>query len=249
MRNPFYMNSYGIRYYSSYESSLMQLSADIDLVYRDLSENFILDVSRDRLAHIQLKIFNGYYVLRPLRFKYIHKLDVLSFLSDTLPLYPDIMIGSDPKDKDSIKIVMPYDQEDLLIFMALSIMLLRLSYGSLPEGGYRLADGIDSFYKDIKQMRKVDRLYRIDLSTSLTKIPISLILNKISSLVGDSTVYKLIYSFLNLPIIDDSGNYRDDIAKGGLPPAGEISRVLFNIVLMEIFDRDVSRILLQCQFW
>lgn len=47
-------------------------------------------------------------------------------------------------------------------------MLLRLSYGSLPEGGYRLAYGVNSYYKKIKLMRKVDRLYKLDLRESLT---------------------------------------------------------------------------------
>jgi len=70
----------------------MQLSADIDFVYGELNENFELQVSRDRLAIIQEKVYNGYYVLNRLRIKFIHRLEALSFLSDTLPLYPEIMI-------------------------------------------------------------------------------------------------------------------------------------------------------------
>lgn len=58
---------------------------------------------------------------------------------------------------------MPDNQEDLLILMGLSIMLLRLSYGSLPEGGYRLENRSDTFDNSIKEMGKVDRLYRLDL--------------------------------------------------------------------------------------
>ena len=58
----------------------------------ELNENFELQVSRDRLAIIQEKVYNCYYVLNTLRIKFIHRLEALSFLSDTLPLYPEIMI-------------------------------------------------------------------------------------------------------------------------------------------------------------
>lgn len=81
-------------------------------------------------------------------------------------------------------VVMPSDLEDLLVFMALSVMLLRLTYGSLPEGGYRLADGISTYSNSVKQMRNVVRLYRIELGESLAKIPISIYLNTVSRLVG-----------------------------------------------------------------
>lgn len=39
------------------------------------------------------------------------------------------------------------------------------------------------------------------------------------------SVSKLIESFINLPIIDHTGNCWGDIAKGGVPPAGSITRV------------------------
>lgn len=90
-------------------------------------------------------------------------------------------------------------------------------------------------------MGKVDRLYKIDLMPSLRILPISLILDKVKPFVGDGSVYKLISSFLYLPIIDDDGNHRSDISNGGLPPVGEITRVLFNIVLMDIFDREFPK--------
>ena len=51
-------------------------------------------------------------------------------------------------------------------------------------------------------------------------------------------VYRLISSLLNLPIIDDDGS---DIIFVGMPPVGEITRVLFDIVLMDIFDREFAK--------
>ena len=59
-------------------------------------------------------------------------------------------------------------------------------------------------------------------------------------LVSDGDVYKLISSLLCLPIIDDHGNHRSDSCISGIPPVGEITRVLFNIVLMDIFDREFA---------
>ena len=56
-----------IRYLSTIESSVVQLSADIDFVHRDLKDNFEFSLSRYRLALIQQKILNDLYVLNPLR--------------------------------------------------------------------------------------------------------------------------------------------------------------------------------------
>lgn len=95
-------------------------------------------------------------------------------------------------------------------------------------------------------MGKADRLYKIDLRESIKAFPISLVLDKVKPLVGEGTVYNLISSLLNLPRIFD---YGDDTRIGvscqrecGIPLAGgEITRVLFNIVLMDIFDREFPK--------
>lgn len=77
--------------------------------------------------------------------------------------------------------VMP-DKKDVLVFMALSLMLFRLSHGRLPKDGYRFDNQVDSFYYSLQQMGKVDRLYRLDLIDSLKTI--SLILDKVKPFVG-----------------------------------------------------------------
>lgn len=222
------------------ECSLVQLSADIDLIYKDLTDNTQFSISRYRLSVIQQKIVSGLYVLSPLQVKYIKKADLIRFLTDTLPDCPDIMLGSG-SDSDIICVVMP-KKEDVLVLMGLSLMLFRLSYGCLPKDGYRLENLDDSFYYGLQQMGKVDRLYKLDLMASLRIIPISLILDKVKPFVGDGSVYKLISSLLYLPIIDDDGKNRSyDISNGGIPPVGEITRVLFNKVLMDIFDREFPK--------
>lgn len=227
------------RYFCTVECSLVQLSADIDFLYKDLTDHLPFRMSRDRLGVIQQKIVSGLYVLSPLHVKFIKKEGIIQFLHDTLPDCPDIMLGTG-SDPDMIYVVMP-DKEDVLVLMALSLMLFRLSHGRLPKEGYRLENQLDSFYDSLQQMGKVDRLYRLDLKASLSIIPISLILDKVKPFVGDGSVYQLISSFLFLPIIDDDGNHRLDIHCGGMPPVGEITRVLFNIVLMDIFDREFPK--------
>lgn len=220
---------------SSFECSLVQLSADIDFIYKDLTENLEFSMSLYRLALIQQKIVSDYYVLSPLQVKYIKKVDLIPLLKDC----PDVMLGTG-SDPDMIYVVMP-NKDDVLVLMALSLMLFRLSHGSLPKSGYRLVNLVDSFHNCLQQMGKVDRLVKLDLRDSLRIIPISLILDKVKPLVGDGSIYKLIESYLFLPIIDDYGNDRSDISMGGMPPEGEITRVLFNIVLKDIFDREFTK--------
>lgn len=227
------------RYLSTVESSLVQLSDDIDFIYKDLTDNLQFSMSKYRLALIQQKRISGRYVLSPLQVKFIWKEDITLFLHDTLPDCPDIMLGTF-SDPDIIYVVMP-DKEDVLVLMGLSLMLFRLSHGRLPKDGYRFENEDDSFYYSLQQMGKVDRLYKLDLMASLRIIPISLILDKVKPFVGDGSVYKLISSLLFLPIIDDDGNHREDISCGGIPPVGEKTRVLFNIVLMDIFDREFKK--------
>ncbi len=229
-----------MRKLSSVERSLVQLSADIYFVYKDLTENNeSFSLSRYQLALIQQKILNNLYILNPLRVKFVNKDDLIPFLWNTLPVFSDIMIGI--YKGDIFQVIMPDNEEDLLVLMALSLMLFRLTYGGLPKDGYRMEDRADSFYSSLQEMGKVDRLYRLDLGSSLSQIPISLILDKVLPFVGEGPVYKLISSFLNLPIIDDNGNNRIDISFGTLPPAGEITRILFNIALMDIFDREFAK--------
>jgi hypothetical protein len=128
---------------------------------------------------------------------------------------------------------------DALVLMGLSLTLFRLSYGSLPKDGYRLENMISSFYDSLEQMGKVDILYRIVLHA--IDFPKDQILDMVKPLVGDGSVLKLISSFLHLPIIDDDGNRGLHMNYGGIPPAGEITRVLFNIVLKNIFDREFPK--------
>lgn len=228
------------RSFCSVECLLVELSADIDYIYKDLTEDgLLLSISCSRLVFIQQRIVCGLYVLSPLEIQIIKKVDLTQYLSEKLSDLPDIQFWT-CADPAFISVIIPSNKEDGLILMGLSRMLFRLSYGCLPKDGYRLSNLVSSFQESIKKMGIVDRVYKLDLSESLTKIPISLILDKVMPLVGEGSVYKLISSFLNLPIYDEDGNLRSDISSG-MPPVGEISRQLFNIVLIDIFDREFRK--------
>lgn len=74
---------------------------------------------------------------------------------------------------------------------------------------------------------------RLDLGDEFGLLPKkSEILDMLKLFVGKGSVYQVMESFLSLMIITWT-----DLCHS-IPPAGEISKVLFNIVFKEIFDRD-----------
>lgn len=225
---------------SSYERSLEQLSDDIDFVYKDLTSYDESYMSLHQLSNIQYKILNCTYIPEPLRVKLVNKDEISQFMNQTLPVFSEFTLGI--VNDDLYKVVIPSNKEDNLVLMALSLMLLRLTYGGIPKEGYRIENRTVFFISSIQEMKNVDRLYLINLGSSLSKIPKSFILEKILSLVGEGPVYNLLLSFVDLPIIDDDGiDRKEEIRCGAFPVAGEICRVLLNIVLMDIFDREFTQ--------
>lgn len=141
------------------------------------------------------------------------------------------MYGTLP-NSDKFFAMMPNNKEDNLVLMALSVMLLRLS-GSLPKYGFRIEDLVYDFHSNLDKMENVNRVYKVDVQHSLRSIPISLVEEKIQSLVGkESPIYKLVSCFLRLPIFDKEGqNYKGVLHLTGIPVVGEITKVLFHIYL------------------
>lgn len=144
-------------------------------------------------------------------------------------------------------VVTPMNKEDVLVLRGLSLLLLRLSRGSLPNNCYRLDSLEYSFIDSLKQMGKVvgkvSRVYKVDLQLSLRTLPICIVEEKILQLVGeDSIVYRLLSSFLRLPIIDEMGqNWKNMIYLSGIPSVGEITKVLLHIILRETFDPEFPK--------
>lgn len=187
---------------------------------------------------LQQKRLNGLYVLSPIQIKFIKSEDASRSLYVTVYECPDFMIL--PCKYPGVSMVIIPDHKDVLVFMGLSKMLYSLSHGSLPKDGYRMMNQMDQFYNSIQLMGKVDRLYCLNLNESFLNLPNSLVLEKVKPFVGEgSACYSLISSFLNIQALDVNGH---SISFGGkLPIVGEISKVLFNLVLIDIFDRELPK--------
>lgn len=243
------------------ECSLKQLSDDIDYTYKDMTDRgFIL--SRYRIAVIKHKILSGNYNLKCILVHYVTQEYLDKYLLDTL-IYNsyDIIIGKFPPvrfpyGRNLVYVIRMSDSEDTYVLMGLARMLLRISYGGLPSqynknfnetyhdddyNDYDLLSNLSGEHVDrLNNMGKVDKLFMLDLDRSFRTLPKNLILDKIILYVDDESVYKLIKSFLYLDMIDDNGLQMNNL-DNGIPLVGTISRVLMDIVLKEIFDREFTK--------
>lgn len=136
------------------ERSLVQLSEDIEFVYNDVTTYCNSSLSRYELSDIQQKILSGFYVLSPLDVQYISKDYIKIDFCLMRTEIPDFMVLPS-KDPKLFTAVLP-DKKDVLVFMGLSIMLYRLSHGSLPKDGYRMINLVDPFYDSLRDIGKVD---------------------------------------------------------------------------------------------
>jgi hypothetical protein len=216
--------------------SLEQLAADIGYVYNDTEYM----ITRYRLAVIQQQILSGLYFLSPIEIKFIKKEDIIYITH----FFPEIMLFEGSEDPHMVYAAIPVI-EDIMVFMGLSRMLVRFFYsgfleeeGIVEEEDYGLEDLVDSFYCRLQDIGKVDRLNRIDLRPSAVIIPCSRTLNILKAFVGDGPVYTLIKSFLEIPVMDKEGN---DVRVCGIPFAGEISKIIFDIVMRAIFDYEFRK--------
>src|SRR5438270_9045750 len=123
------------RSYCSNECSLVQLSADIEYVYNNLTNKTPYSLSRDRLAVIQQMIVLGLYDLSPLQVILVDKGYIVPFFYDMQEVTPDFMYVEYP-DSDMTMVVLPEIYDDVLVLMGLSRMLLRLSHVCLLKDCY-----------------------------------------------------------------------------------------------------------------
>ena len=232
------------RHLSTYDGSLVQLADDIVTVYKDLNSKLEYSMPSHQLGKIKQKILCNSYALSPLKIKIMENGEQLSaFLKDYSPDYPNIMYGRFTRCEKSFAII-PYNKEDNLVLMGISVMLLRLSLGSSPLKAFWVEDMVEDFHEKLQQMKEVNRVFKYNIQHSLKTIPKSLIEEKIQSLVGDSSpILKLVSTFLRLKILDDDGNdCRGETHLTGIPVVGEITKVLFNIYLMDTIDKDFALI-------
>lgn len=229
------MTSARSSYYSTINSSLVQLSEDIDFIYNHFKTHLQYNLSQEDLMILQQMLLSGLYTISPLRLRRIRRDDLADFLFATLPDFPDLTFYPS-KDSSYYIVVFPSKKEDVLLFMALSIHFYRFTYGSVPKERYRLVERVDLFMNCIHKMGKVTKLFRINLDPSLQLIPSSQVLDPVKSFVGaDSVSYNLVSQFMDLATIDEEGRH---VRFGCMPILGEITKVLFNLALME-FDRQL----------
>lgn len=221
------------RSYSTIDSSLVQLSEDLDFIYQNLKVTHHYNMSPKELCNLQQVLLSGFYTISPLRFMRIRRDDLGDFLLKTLPDFPDVTFYPS-KDSSYYIAVIPSKKEDVLVFMALSINFYRFTYGSVPKENYRLLDRVGLFYESIQDMGKATRLYRFNMGPYLALMDDSLVLDTVKSFVGaDSVCYRLVSSFLNLETFDEDGR---KMHFDSMPILGDLTRVLCNLALME-FDR------------
>jgi len=230
------------RSYSTFDRTIVhQLFSDIEFLYDHSSTKYKYIIRKYRLGVIKEQIESGLYVLSPLKVKFLKKNEIGDFLYNKIKTDSHNLIVGTRHDIDHCIVVMIENQEDLLVIMGLNRMLFRLSYGykySILLFDHLLRSHYDSFFHNLKQIGKVDRVYKINLDNAFNNLSINILIDKLKYIVGNHSIFKLISSFIHLPIIDDEGKYRPDISSDCIPPVGDIMYVLQNLILMEIFDSE-----------
>jgi hypothetical protein len=218
-----------------------QLLEDIVFVYNDLTSTTRWSMPHDQFVSILRQISSDEYHLSPLRYLLIPESNFAEYHAEALlSSYPDIMIRKCRRHRGCIEVLLPH-KDDVVVYTGLSRFLFRLSCGSLPQNDdYRILNqsSIESFYKRILG-RRVQRLYSIEFDESLNFIQKRLLLEKLSPIILDRSVYRLISELMELNIY-----HRDTYlppSPYGIPTLGEICRVLFNLFLAESFDPGFAR--------
>lgn len=224
------------RSYSTIDSSLIQLLEDIDFIYNDLRTSFDFKMSQKELSGLKQVLLSGFYTPSPIRLRRIRRDALVEFLTATLPDFPDLSYGPSKKSDEIYVVFHPSKKEDVLVFMALSILFYRFTYGSVPKENYRILDRVGIFYSGIQKMGKVTRLHQINIDPYFEILLPSEVLAAVEPFVGaDSVCYNLVSKFVNLDAFDEYGKR---LSFDCIPTVGEITRVLFNLTLIE-FDRQL----------
>lgn len=218
-----------------------QLLEDILFVYNDLTTTTRWSMPLDQFESILRQIASDEYHLSPLRYLLIPEYAFQkSFVEELVLSYPDIMFRKCRQHPGSIEVLLPHN-DDVVVYTGLARFLYRLSCGSLPhneECRILNQSSIESFYKSLLG-RRVQRLYSIELDESLNFIQKRLLLETLSPILLDRSVYRLISELLELNIFYKDIYYPP--SPYGIPTLGEICRVLFNLFLAESFDLGFAR--------
>ena len=230
--------------------SASQLVSDIERICSELQKENRLSIPECKITALKEKISDNSYSFFPLRVELIEQRDLPYYLEKNLGNSPDEITINCSSGSTVVRIVRPYNHEDGLLLLALSITILRVLKGGLPRNGYRLDDGVEAFYDTIRLIGKAEKLIKIELLISPKFTPPICAIERMLSqhLTKDSPVFRLISSFLSLPIIDNYGfDLRDSSDFKGIPEVGEIKTVLWEVIFMQIVDLHFAKPLVPCR--
>lgn len=243
-QNHYLSNGYGYCILKRFNSSLctrQQLLEDILFVHNDLTTTTSWSMPLDQLESILQQICSDEYHLSPLRYLLIPEYAFSKYYAEVLiSSYPDIMFRKSRRHRGSIEVLLPH-KDDVVVYTGLARFLYRFSCGSLPlNDDYRILNrsSIEAFYKSLLGIR-VQRLYSIELDESLNLIPKTHLLETLSPILHDKSVYRLISQLMELNILHQDMYHPP--SPYGIPTLGEICRVLFNLYLAESFDPGFAR--------
>nr|YP_010265587.1 hypothetical protein MFQ52_mgp60 [Bidens bipinnata]YP_010352685.1 hypothetical protein MFU86_mgp60 [Bidens biternata]UIR99039.1 hypothetical protein [Bidens bipinnata]UIR99102.1 hypothetical protein [Bidens biternata]UIR99164.1 hypothetical protein [Bidens biternata]UIR99283.1 hypothetical protein [Bidens bipinnata] len=129
----------------------------------------------------------------------------------------------------------PSTEKDVLLIAALEQVLLEST-----EECSSIEDLVYDYHSDIKkEMLHVNRIFRIEIDYPPDIGPF---LKRISSinLQYDTHIYQYIISFQNLSYIDEYGLCHESM--NGTYTVGDLSRIVLNLVLKEIFDYEFRKV-------
>lgn len=134
------------------------------------------------------------------------------------------------------------ERNENLVLIALAHMLGAhfFSVSLFVEQSYCFSRTRRYFYTQLVSRGKVERLFYLNLYSSLSTISHSHLLRKMELTVNDKSILELVSSFLALRIFDENGGDWSSSVGVGIPPAGLITDVLVNF-LLDDFDREFIR--------
>lgn len=227
----------GIRKYKAIDNTALQLSKDIEYVYNDLIRNTEFSMSHSEFEVLKKNIIIGNYVLSPLRFKGVNKKNLRNYLLTIENDFPDHVYFPSNTDPDIFIVIMP-EKEDNLVLMGLSRLIYRLSKNGMLKYDFSFANEEEEFYSSVQQMGTVARLFNFDISQTI-HFDVSQILKIVQLYFEELTFcYTLIKSFLNLPYKNSDGSL---VILNRYLLAGEISKVLKNLILIYYLDIPIKK--------
>lgn len=251
VRNNFTMLTYPfvptVRTYCSVDadeySSLKDLAKVISYTYQKLPDMFNFLTEKDVEKIITL-ILNDKFTLDPLLInkRKIDKKDKKSITYN--PFYSIIIFDG---SSSFYYLFITCTAKDSLVLEALGNMLQChfLKNEIFSENIFSDKMGVSEFCGFLYSLGPVKRLYKIDLRNSVSNLNRDSLMLKLSHIVKDVAILKLVKSFLFSPYMDENGKVTSNrielnntfLEINGIPSYGYLSVVLYNFFLTELDNK------------